>query len=63
MAPSRDIGPPPHVLILTPKEQKGAILYLLVGPFLKDGVAGAKDAPPPYQFGERPQKFHVTFHA
>jgi len=46
MALPGDIGSPLFALLELKLTHEGAVLYLLMGPFLEGGVAGAKDAPP-----------------
>ena len=46
MALTGDIGSPLFALLQLKLIHVGAILYLLMGPFLEGGVAGAKDDPP-----------------
>ena len=46
MALTGDIGSPLFAHLQVKLTHEGAILYLLMGPFLEGGVPGAKDAPP-----------------
>ena len=46
MALPGDIGSPLFSLLELILPHEGAVLYLLMGPFLEGGVAGAKDDPP-----------------